>query len=288
VRSRSPTPRSVSATPHKNSMRGSEPVLGSPPAATARRVSATFTLLAPASGALSARGTGGVLETLGAPRASVVACAAAAAGAASAAAAARAAMRRDPDMPRTLEQRARRARLPALRYRRAVLTDAQTERLQACARVLHPPARVVLTGNVATDALAALRAGAMPGVDVLIVPASQIEGVEASIDVLFVGPASPYSAAVELFQRWPGRVVPGGTLFVHGAFTLAPLTAALLRTVGSSRAWRYFGREGALAEYVRADLSHGERVLDAFAQAAQLPWFARRLARRRAGAPGSS
>jgi hypothetical protein len=166
-----------------------------------------------------------------------------------------------------------------------VLTDAQAERLRACARVLHPPARVVMTGNVAPEALAAVCAGASPGVDVIVASAGEIEG---SIDVLFVGPASPYSAAVELLQHWPGRVVPGGTLFVHGAYALPPLTAALLRTVGSSRAWRYFGREGALAEYVRADLSHGERVLDAIAQAAQLPSFARRLARRRAGALRSS
>jgi hypothetical protein len=163
-----------------------------------------------------------------------------------------------------------------------VLTDAQAQRLRACARVLHPPARIVMTGNAAPEALAALRAGASPGVDVMVASTGEIEG---SIDVLFVGPASPYSAAVELLQYWPGRVVPGGTLFVHGAYAVAPLTAALLRTVGSSRAWRYFGREGTLAEYVRADLSHGERVLDAIAQAAQLPSFARRLANRRAGAP---
>jgi hypothetical protein len=169
-----------------------------------------------------------------------------------------------------------------------VLTDAQAERLEACARVLHPPARIVMTGHVAPDALAAMRAGASPGVDVVVVSASETDGVDGSIDVLFVGPASPYSTAVELFGHWPGRVVPGGTLFVYGAFALAPLTAALVRTVGASRAWRYFGREGALAEYVRADLSHGERVLDAIAQAAQLPSFARRLARRRAPALRSS
>jgi hypothetical protein len=119
---------------------------------------------------------------------------------------------------------------------------------------------------------------------VAVMAPGEIEGIEGSIDVLFVGPASPYSAAVDLFQHWPGRVVPGGALFVHGAFALAPLTAALLRTIGSSRAWRYFGREGALAEYVRADLSHGERVLDAAVQAAQLPSFVRRLARRRSAA----
>jgi hypothetical protein len=165
-----------------------------------------------------------------------------------------------------------------------VLTPAQAERLEASARVVRAPARVVLTGNVAPEALAALRAGASAGVDVVVLPASEIEGVDGAIDVLFVGPASPYSTAVEIFQAWPVRVVPGGTLFVHGAFALAPLTAALLRTVGASRAWRYFGRDGALAEYVRADLSHGERVLDAIAQAAQMPSFARGLARRRAAA----
>jgi hypothetical protein len=169
-----------------------------------------------------------------------------------------------------------------------VLNDAQAQRLTASARVLSVPARVVMTGNVAPEALAAMRAGASPGVEVVVLPASQIDGIEGSIDVLFVGPASPYSTAVDMFQHWPSRVVPGGTLFVHGAFALPPLTAALLRTIGSSRGWRYFDREGALAEYVRADLSHGERVLDAIAQAAQIPWFARGLARRRLKALRSS
>jgi hypothetical protein len=162
-----------------------------------------------------------------------------------------------------------------------VLTDAQLQRLMACARVLNAPARIVMTGNVAPSALAAVRAGAPEGVEVVVLPASATDGVEGSIDVLFVGPASPYSAAVEMFLHWPGRVVPGGTMFVYGAFAAPPLTAALLRTVGASRGWRYFDREGALAEYVRADLSHGERVLDAIAQAAQMPSFARGLARRR-------
>ncbi|HUR85074.1 MAG TPA: hypothetical protein VMY78_06985 [Solirubrobacteraceae bacterium] len=168
-----------------------------------------------------------------------------------------------------------------------MLTDAQSERLEACARVLNAPARIVMTGNIAPEALSAMRRGALPGVEVVVLTALQVEGVDGSVDVLFVGPASPYSAASEMLQAWSTRVVPGGTLFVHGAFALPPLTAALLRTVGASRSWRYFGRDGALAEYVRSDLSHGERVLDAIAQAAQMPGFLRRLARRRAGALGS-
>ncbi len=147
--------------------------------------------------------------------------------------------------------------------------------------MLDPPARVVMTGNVAAAAVAAIRDHARAGVDVLVVESDAIAGVEGSIDVLFIGPAAPYSAATELFERWPSRVAPGGMLFVHGAFAAPPLTAALMSTIGTSRAWRYYGREGALAEYVRADLTHGERVLDGLAQLVQVGYFARRLARRR-------
>ena len=162
-----------------------------------------------------------------------------------------------------------------------MLTEAQSERLRACARVLDAPARFVMTGDVSDDARAAVVSGAGAGVEVLIVDASEIKRVDGSIDVLFIGPAARYSLALDMFQRWPARVVPGGTLFIYGAFAAPALTTALLRTIGPSRAWRYFGRDGALAEYVHAELSHGERVLDAIAQAAQMPSFARTMARRR-------
>lgn len=145
-----------------------------------------------------------------------------------------------------------------------------------------------MTGAVGPDARAAVAAGAARGVDVLVVDEGAVERIDGGIDMLFVGPASRYSAALDLFQRWPGRVVPGGVLFVYGAFASPALTTALLRTVGSSRSWRYFGRDGALAEYVHAELSHGERVLDAIAQAAQMPSFARTVARRRAAKVRSS
>lgn len=162
-----------------------------------------------------------------------------------------------------------------------MFSSAQADRLEACARVLDPPARVVMTGSVPDEALAAIRRGAGPDVEVLVVGTGEVAGIEGSIDLLFIGPAAPYSVAAELFSRWPGRVAPGGLLFVHGAFAAPPLTAALLRAIGFSRAWRYYDRDGAMAEYVRADLTHGERVLDAIAQLAQLAYFARRMARRR-------
>ena len=166
-----------------------------------------------------------------------------------------------------------------------VLSPAQLSLLKACTRVLVAPARVVMTGNVSPDASEAIRSEASPGVEVLVVAPGEVARVDGSIDVLFIGPAAPYSIAAELFGRWAGRVAPGGLLFVHGAFAAPPLTAALLRTIGSSRGWRYYGREGELAEYVRADLTHGERVLDAMAQVAQVGYFARRLARRRLRRP---
>ncbi len=163
-----------------------------------------------------------------------------------------------------------------------MLTPSQSERLAACARVLDAPAQIVMTGDVSPQARAAMMAGAPPGVHVLVVDAAEVKRVDGSVDVLFIGPAARFSVALDMFQRWPGRVVPGGTLFVYGAFAAPALTTALLRTIGSSRAWRYFGRDGALAEYVQADLSHGERVLDAIAQGAQMPSFVRTMARRRA------
>lgn len=138
-----------------------------------------------------------------------------------------------------------------------------------------------MTGQVTSEALAAVTGAARSGVEVLALAPGEVARVDGSIDMLFIGPAARYSACVEIFQRWPGRVVPGGTLFVHGAFASPPQTAALLRTVGATRAWRYFDREGSLAEYVRADLTIGERVLDAIAQLAQMPSFIRTLARRR-------
>ena len=139
-----------------------------------------------------------------------------------------------------------------------------------------------MTGDVSESARAAVEAGAGAGVEVLIVEPTEIKRVDGSIDVLFIGPAARFSVALDMFQRWPPRVVPGGTLFVYGAFAAPAMTAALMRTIGSSRAWRYFGRDGALAEYVHAELSYGERILDGIAQAAQLPSFVRTTARRRA------
>lgn len=164
-----------------------------------------------------------------------------------------------------------------------VLTADQSRRLAECARALGVPSRVVATGRGADEAVAVMSAAAPAGVEVLVVAPEDLAGVDGPLDVLFVGATGRYSSAVDTIERWSARVVPAGTMFVLGAFAVPPLTAALLRTVGSSPGWRYFGRDGDLAEYTRASLTRGERVLDAVAQLAQLPGFGRLTIRRRLG-----
>lgn len=162
-----------------------------------------------------------------------------------------------------------------------MLTPAQIELLSACARVLDAPERIVATGGGSAATADLLRAVVVPGVDVVDAPPDGVDRVDGPIDMLVIGPVVPYSQAVDTIERWSSRVVPAGSMFVIGAFILPAQTAALLRTAGSSPGWRYFGRDGSLAEYTRADLHSGERLLNGIAQLAQVPGFARSAARRR-------
>ena len=50
---------------------------------------------------------------------------------------------------------------------------------------------------------------------------------------------------------WGRRVVPGGTMLVHDAFSSIGVTSALLVVCAGSREWRYARRTGSLAEYER-------------------------------------
>ena len=138
----------------------------------------------------------------------------------------------------------------------AMLTAAQSERLEACARVLDAPARIVMTGAVSPSARAAVMAGAGAGRRA----ARRRRGRGPARRRLDRRPVHRPDVALQR-RRWtsssagPRASCPGGTLFVYGAFASPALTTAMLRTIGTSRAWRYFGRDGALAEFVHAELS---------------------------------
>jgi hypothetical protein len=62
-------------------------------------------------------------------------------------------------------------------------------------------------------------------------------------------------------------------MLVHDAFSSVGVTLALFACVVPSSRWRYLGREGSLASYVREPSSGAREV-------AELPWFAANLVRK--------
>ena len=104
--------------------------------------------------------------------------------------------------------------------------------------------------------------------------------VEEPIALLYVDGAHRYGPARADLAGWGRRVVPGGAMLVHDAFSSIGVTLALLTECVPSPWWRYAGRTGSLAEYERPDapLRGRERAANALRQLAELPWFARNLA----------
>ena len=102
-----------------------------------------------------------------------------------------------------------------------------------------------------------------------------LDEVPGPVDVLFVDGAHRFGPARADLVRWGERVRPGGRMLVHDAWSSVGVTLALLTTTVFARRWRYVGRAGSLAEFVRDD-ADGAR--GALRQLRELPWFARNLA----------
>jgi hypothetical protein len=94
-----------------------------------------------------------------------------------------------------------------------------------------------------------------------------------AIDLLYVDGAHRYGPALADVRDWGALVGEGGRMLVHDSFSSIGVTLALLRAVTFARGWRYAGRDGSLAEYVRARNGRGAIA----AQLAQLPWFVRNV-----------
>jgi len=102
--------------------------------------------------------------------------------------------------------------------------------------------------------------------------------VAGELDLLYVDGAHRYAPARDDLARWGERVRPGGRLLVHDSFSSVGVTLASLRLLLAGREFRYLGRSGSLAEYVRERLDGRARRANAVSQLAELPWFARNLA----------
>ena len=104
-----------------------------------------------------------------------------------------------------------------------------------------------------------------------------LPAVEGEVDVLYVDGAHRPGPAYEDLRRWGARVPVGGRMLVHDSFSSIGVTLALLPVAVFGRRWRYAGRDGSLAEYVREDLRGAAWLRNAVRQLAQLPWFARNV-----------
>jgi predicted O-methyltransferase YrrM len=105
-----------------------------------------------------------------------------------------------------------------------------------------------------------------------------LDAVDGPVDLLYVDGAHRYPSARDDVARWGDRLVPGGTLLIHDAFSSVGVTLAILRLLLASGELRYLGRTGSLAEYRREPVHGHRRAANALAQAAELPWFLRNVA----------
>jgi predicted O-methyltransferase YrrM len=123
------------------------------------------------------------------------------------------------------------------------------------------------------------RAGVSGAVEHLRLPSQEaVEQLEGQAQLVYVDGAHRYRPARDDIASWGDRVTPGGTLFVHDAFSAVGVTLAQLRLLLLGSRFRYVGRTRSLAEYRREDLSGVARLANAGRQLAELPWFARNLA----------
>jgi hypothetical protein len=101
-----------------------------------------------------------------------------------------------------------------------------------------------------------------------------LQAFDGPVDLLFVDGAHRFGPARADLVRWGARVPAGGRMLVHDAFSSVGVTLALLTSVAPSRSWRYLGRDGSLAAYVR------ERSPAPGRELAQLGWFGANLVRK--------
>ena len=102
--------------------------------------------------------------------------------------------------------------------------------------------------------------------------------ITGPIDLLHIDGAHRFGPAREDIRQWGARVVPGGSMLIHDAFSSVGVTAAIAAQLVFVCGWRYAGRSRSLAEYRKEPLGRRARLVNVGHQLAQLPWFARNLA----------
>ena len=102
--------------------------------------------------------------------------------------------------------------------------------------------------------------------------------VDGEIDLLYIDGAHRYRFVRDDIVSWTPRIATGGTLLIHDSFSSVGVTLALVRCLFAGGRFRYVRRERSLAEYRRAELSGGGRLVNLMRQVRELGWFARNVA----------
>jgi methyltransferase family protein len=105
-----------------------------------------------------------------------------------------------------------------------------------------------------------------------------LRAFDGPADLVFVDGAHRFGPARADLVRWGARVPDGGRMLVHDAFSSVGVTLALLTATVPFPSWRYLGREGSLAVYVRE--APPRRTLPAVPEVREAPWFAGNLVRK--------
>ncbi len=115
----------------------------------------------------------------------------------------------------------------------------------------------------------------------LRLPSSEaLAKVQRPVEMLYVDGAHRYGPAREDIATWGERVLPGGTILIHDAFSSIGVTLAILRELAFGERFVYESRSRSLAQYRRAwaPLRRRARIANCLRQLAELPWFVRNLA----------
>ena len=124
------------------------------------------------------------------------------------------------------------------------------------------------------------RAGLADRVEHLRLRSSDAHGaVSGPLSLLYVDGAHRYSAVRADIVSWGERVMPGGWMLVHDAFSSVGVTLAILRELAFGRNFVYRSRVSSLVVYQRAPYPLGwhQRLRTALRHVTQLPWFIRNL-----------
>ncbi len=104
-----------------------------------------------------------------------------------------------------------------------------------------------------------------------------LDAVEGPIDLLYIDGAHRYAPARDDIRRWGDRVADGGTLLIHDSFSSVGVTLAIVTSLFFGGRFRYLGRTTSMTAYRCERLDPTDRARNAWAQAKELPWFARNV-----------